>query len=955
MQLAKALRSPFVGRREELQRLLVAVARSPSAVIVEGEAGVGKTRLIEELAVARSTLVLTGHCQSQAEPFPLMPVVEALRLAEEQVAGAHLSPVVGALRPLIPEWRGWLPEQIDADDPVTGRHLLFRALREVFVSLGSTLLVLEDVQWVDRQTTEFLKFLARRPPDELSVVATYRAEGIAETEFTRTYLSDFPAAAHVDRIAVRPLPWREAAALVEAVLGGSDVSEDLCALVYEHTAGLPLAVEEFVRLLHERSELVVTNRGWDRLSGRAVDVPARLRDAILARASHLRPGSLPRLRTLAVLGRPVPLSVLRAADITEQPWPPNCLDEAIVGGLVHESDGKMSFRHTLAQQAIYEDIPPALRCELHRRAAFALSDYHGVPAIEIARHHERGGDVVASIHFAQRAADQAVAVHDHAAACRILLSLLRHEWLPDESRLEIATALAEAARPGGAAAEALAALAPILERCPLQQEDRGRLRLRVGVLLHHLGRLEEACRQFEWSVEDLGREPEAIRALCALAWPLRHRVTVTQHLAWLLDAEGRAADETSAKDSSLTRLFVAFDGAVVRLAFGDPMARTTLEGLECPPSGAARRIAARAYGNAAELATYLGDCAAAASFLATHEDLSRPGGGAEEELRQVPRLLLNYRRGEWTGLEDAARQCHHHDRFGQDAMLARTLADSTRLAATGTPQAAADLGCSVRDAWDVGLLPAALLGTEALAMWHLWRDNPAKAIELASDGLEHVATKGMWVWAGPVVLVTAEGLVADGRPAEAKSFALRVSRQLHTRHAPEATAACAAALALATAAAGPPSGREAQMTGAVGGWLELSRPLDAALTQVAWARVRRTARPPDASVQMAGAIAQLETVGAHWYARLARQDLRRWGGEPVVPHRGGRRAYGEQLSPREVEIVRLAAAGRTNREIGGVLCLSTRTVENHLARAFRKLGVRSRRSLLATSGETPQN
>ncbi len=123
--------------------------------------------------------MLVGHCHRVREPFFLGPVVEALCGLERRELRRPLSPVVGALRPLLPELEEVLPPQPAAiGDPRAERHRIFRALRDLLAALGPAVCVLEDLHWADESTLELLTFLLTDPPEELSLVVTVRSEDL---------------------------------------------------------------------------------------------------------------------------------------------------------------------------------------------------------------------------------------------------------------------------------------------------------------------------------------------------------------------------------------------------------------------------------------------------------------------------------------------------------------------------------------------------------------------------------------------------------------------------------------------------------------------------------------------------------------------------------------------------------------------------------------------------------
>ena len=163
--------------------MLLRMARTPPALgLVVGEAGVGKTRLVQELPrrpelEGRTTLV--GQCHPLGEPFPFGPVVEAVAQARRlSPRPGRLTAVTGALVPLLPELDDWLPPSLPpTGDARLDRHRLFRAVVELLDGFGTTVLVLEDLHWIDPNTLELLTFLVRHLPPRLSLLLIHRDTG----------------------------------------------------------------------------------------------------------------------------------------------------------------------------------------------------------------------------------------------------------------------------------------------------------------------------------------------------------------------------------------------------------------------------------------------------------------------------------------------------------------------------------------------------------------------------------------------------------------------------------------------------------------------------------------------------------------------------------------------------------------------------------------------------------
>ena len=287
------IRAPgFIGRDRELAALAHALTGGSAVVLVEGEAGIGKTRLIQEFldgATGQQDRALVACCPPLRTPLTLGPLVDAARQATESVAGLGLTDLAGALRPLFPEWARDLPPAPEpAGDATAARHRVFRALAELLDRLGVTVLVVEDAHWADETTVEFLLFLVSRRPRPLSLVVTFRPEDVPEGSLL-SRLSRHAAGTSGLRLTLRSLDVAETAGLVSSMLDGEPVSETFAELLHAHTDGLPLALEESVRLLHERADLRLFEGEWMRHHLDQITVPPTVRDAVLERTGRMAP------------------------------------------------------------------------------------------------------------------------------------------------------------------------------------------------------------------------------------------------------------------------------------------------------------------------------------------------------------------------------------------------------------------------------------------------------------------------------------------------------------------------------------------------------------------------------------------------------------------------------------------------------------------------------------------
>lgn len=314
--------SPALVRRSwELSQLASAVRAAPAVVVVEGEAGIGKTWLVTEVRdrLAAHRRFATGWCRSIRGAVSAGTRIEAVRGLGDRLGPSGLSPVAGALRPLLPELATMLPAlPPDLDDRVAERHRVFRALVEVLAAVGPAVLVLEDVHWADEQTVDFVSYLLGAPPPDLSVVVTLRGEEADPA--VRALAATLPRLVTRVELALRPLDWKGTGELAAAIPGTGHVSKDFASYLQERTSGLPFAIEEVLAVLRGRDP----GRG-DAYSRRALeelDVPSGIRGPAMMRVSRLSPDARAVIDAAAVLKTTMPAAVVTATDLPYPAGPP---------------------------------------------------------------------------------------------------------------------------------------------------------------------------------------------------------------------------------------------------------------------------------------------------------------------------------------------------------------------------------------------------------------------------------------------------------------------------------------------------------------------------------------------------------------------------------------------------------------------------------------------------------
>jgi DNA-binding CsgD family transcriptional regulator/tetratricopeptide (TPR) repeat protein len=940
----------FVGREREVAVLRNALSRPPAVVLVEAESGGGKSRLMQEfLATADSSMrrTLVAVCPPFREALTLGPVVDAIRRSHDDVSGLCLSALAGALRPLFPEWAEALPPSpAPLDDAKAARHRLFRALAELVSAAEITGLVVEDVHWADGITLEFLLYLAsHQQAGAPSLVLTYRPEEVTSGSPLRRLTARLPAGTTQVRIGLAPLDLAGTAGMVSSMLYGEPVAPDLAGYLHTHTDGVPLAVEESVRLLRDRDDLVRRDGLWIRRSGAALRVSPTIRDSVQERVQRLGGPAQQVLRAAAVLGEASEPRVVAGVAALPAAEVEPALNEAIASGLLREDDrGRLTFRHVFLEQAVYQAVTGTERRRLHLRAGRALEATHPPPVAQLTRHFREANEVAQWCRYAEQAAARAVASDDRTTATALLNDVLAVAELPGPVRLRLANQLGAVALSRGEDVDELhhhvvRTVRTVLVAGGLTVPEQAQIRNLLGRLLVQQGELTAAQAELEQAAPHLVDDPvQAARAMTYLGWPQNGSWPAEVHAAWLR----RAAEMLPRIVSPVDRLALTVDRATALLMLGDESGwAVTAELPTDPPDAQTRFQVARGCLNIGYASIVWGRYDEARHRLEAGAKLADAGQNWRHFARlQLALADLDWLTGVWEGLEARA-----------DAMLDSDVADpmlrlmATRLAgrlqaARGTARRAErQLEQVLAEARAQGAVDDVVTAAADVGRLHLTAGRVDEALRVTLEPFQLMEVKGAWVWATELATVRVEALVTAGRRAEAAALATAYAQGLHGRRAPAARAGLANCRAIL-------SGDPAAYARAARAWERLPRPYEALLARERQASGLLAAGRPGPGLALLHQVWQgLLDLGARRDADRLAQLLRQHGSEVRHPWRGGRRGYGTELSPREQEVVRLVLAGKTNREIAQMLHKSPRTVAGQLGSVMRKLGVSSRTEL----------
>lgn len=926
MQRSTGVDSPrLVGRDAELRRLTDALEQLPTLIMVEGEAGLGKSRLVRE---ALSALALKGSrslvavCPPFREALTLGPIVDAARQAASSgtgVAGLGLSALAGTLRPLFPEWTHDLPPAPQPlADAGAARHRLIRAFAELLDRLGIEILVVEDVHWADEATLELLLFLASRQPLVLSLVLTYRPEEVSADSLLLRLSSRVPTGTggSPTRISLGGLAVADTAGLVSSMLDDEHVSTEFAAFLHERTAGVPLVLEECVRLMWDRADLVQRDGEWVRRTLDEIAVPPTIRDAVTERVARLGADAQRVLLAAAVLGDPSDERTLgEVSGLTGSessvidPVAEAAVSDAVRSGLLVEDSsgpGRIAFRHALAARAVSDRAAPSERRAAHRRAAAFLETVRPRPIGRLAHHFRESGETARWCEYTEQAADVALVSGDHLTAVTLLHELITEPRLSADAVAPLVRKMPFLAFTGYARrADVIVALRAVLETDRLSARDRADVRGQLGRVLFSLGDYAAAAAELELAIPDLGEGTFADAwAMTVLGLPWAGTWPASTHLRWLERARRFAAGSELVPHE---RMILLVNRVTALLELGEESGWTLAGELgedESTPQLAVER--ARTELNIGDAAMRWG------RYAEARVRLNRAVGIAERHGYQVIRnmatvtlLRLDYLTGTGHGLAERAEECADAADMPVCRLEALLVGAQLRLATAGGDEQFDELLRTLREeSKRRGIIALWLESAAAHARLRLAAGDAEEALALTSDPVRLLMDKNIWIWATEIAPVRVAALTAADRQTEAERLVAAFEEGLRGRCAPAAQSALEECRAVSAEGRGEFEAAARAWDLAALAWAQLPRPHEEARAREGVERCTRAARGV-----------------------------------------GGRRGYGSRLSPRESEVVRLVLRGMTNRQIAVELSRSPSTVGVQLKSAMRKYGVGSRTAL----------
>ena len=957
--------APILGRDRELAHLadLVGLGGQPRSrsVLLAGDAGVGKTRVLAELtsrAGAEGWRTAVGHCLDFGDSaLPYLPFSELFgRLALEDPEGSRrLAETFPALNHLQPG-RRLLSGTATAPGEGLDRAELFEAVHGALDQLGDDaplMVVVEDAHWADQSTRDLLTFLFTRPfRSPVAVVTSYRSDDLHRRHPLRATVAEWVRVPGVHRLQLPPLADEVVRRLVRNLYGGDMAPRDLLRIV-DRAEGNAFFAEE----------LVAAELGDQGL-------PDDLADLLLVRLDRLDDESRSVVRAAAVAGRRVSHPLLSAVvDLG-----PDALERALRAAveshvLVRVGDDSYAFRHALLAEAVYDDLLPGERVRLHAAYADAIGSQRVEgTAAELARHARAAHDLDTAVRASIEAGDDAMSVGgpdeaaQHYETALELLSDPRRTLDGDLDLITLVIRTSEAVIASGHPQRARKIVKDQLLRLPGDAPAHHRARLLMA--------WATATLLTESSLEAVEATTEAIGLVEDEPTPLRAKLMGVHARAELDHGHDRIAARFATEALALAQKLD------MPMLIAD--ATTTLAGVD-------QRVgdpdtAMRSLREIVERARAAGDTSAEMRSLfllgGLHHELAELGEArrhfhlAAEAARNAGRpwapygfdarlieALTAYQMGDWDGALEIV------DRVTTPGPpVAEALLNAVRMsvaAGRGEP-AAVELLPAVRPLWDrdgmLGILsgPAALDAygdagdvTAMLAVHddivetvgRIWNEHFQARVRISALAIGQLANAAARAASGeraglldpvPAMLAGVEGVQQQVRKRkrpngpEGLAWLARVQAE-HLR------------LRWLTGVDAPD---EKDLVAAweetVAAFEEMGHVFEVARSRARLGAVlRATGRVEDARV----------------HTDTARETARRLGAAPLLAELGAagaarptraRDSAGETLTSREAEILTLVAEGRSNSEIARQLFISAKTVSVHVSNILAKLGASGR-------------
>ncbi|MBF6338016.1 AAA family ATPase [Nocardia abscessus] len=926
----------FVGRAAELAALQDAY-RDPAVhtVLVGGEAGIGKSRLVAEFTtrLGARTAVLSGRCpEFGARGLPFTPFVAVMRalLREQGVEG--LAALLPKSEPALGRWLPELAARTGAAEPETDRIRLFGEILTVLEQFSMTkplVVVLEDLHWADEAGLELLAFLvANLAREDLFLVGTYRP---ADSGPLRKLVAGLRRDQGVLLLTPPPLTRHEVGRQL-AALRGREPEAGTIARVFERSKGIPLFVEA--------------------LGPAPGATPAELSELLLGYLSDLPEQAASVLRLAAAAGSPVRHSLLAAASDLAEDALTAALHKLVDQRLLTPTGTGYEFRHVLIRDAVYDDLLPAERKGLHTRLSRALlacrnRDQDHCPNGELAYHAYAAGEFALALEAAWDAAADAESIGAQRVQVRHLDQVLElWDRVPeaasrvDADRIDVVEAVVAACYRGGVVERGITAADEALAAIDAATDPE-----RAARLHHYRAGLRNQSSG--------GGEDDLLAALAYLP-PDRPTLLRGEVLAELAAARVFSGATAAAENDARAAVEVA-----EQLGAGPLTARAyAYLGLATADR---REVAVAHFERAHAAAKAAGDPGTLLTVVLWESALLVSAGAYEAAVAAIQQGL---------------RAAHETYRFAEAAPIL-LVKWAQALTALGRWNQALDL---IDESLTERLPP---LSTAALLLCHariMLARGDADAAATSAATAQPLLGDRRWARQYQIQLHTVQSEIARaaGNPRRAAEIGAATlaaddlaahhhegwalaDAVARTRCAPMVLGSVTAKLPVITAVDAAyrdschavRSGRAADWAAAVSSWRTLRQPYELARSLLEAGEAELAAGDRAAARDALRSVLELaDELAAAPLAQQARQLADRAGivlAEPGDRPAAAQPASTAGLTPRELDVLRLVSTGASNRQIAAELFISANTAGVHISRILTKLGASSRTEAAATA------
>jgi DNA-binding CsgD family transcriptional regulator len=561
-------RSPsLVGREGQFAQLRqafeAACSGEPVTVLIGGEAGIGKTRLTEEFAgevVAAGARAVVGYSVPlDGEGPAFAPIVGIVREIHAEFGTRKVLELAGpgseALASLVPEI-GAAPTAA-----VEGRGRLYEVVTSLLERVATEqplVVILEDLQWADSPTRDLLRFLARSVRDaRLLVLCTYRTDELHRGHPLRPLLAELDRLRQVRRVEVTRLGFDDVVVQLRDLVG-HDVGRGRVERIYQRSEGIPFFVEELACV--------------DDDSDSAQLLPGSLRDLLLVRVEPLTEDAQRLLRLMSAAGSRVDHAMLTEVSDKHTGQLELALREAVSAGVIVVDGDGYAFRHALLREAVHDDMLPGEHARMHARYALALEQHpelmpHTPIAVEVAHHWYSAHDVERAFAWSLTAADELVQAYAHGTAQQMLeraLELWDQVAEPEKvagcDRIDLLMRAANEAFDAGELERSLSLAKEALRLVDEQAEPA-----RAGWVMAYVANVKERVGRPD-AIELLMRARELIPAVPASA-PRAEALdwlSTLLMLAWRCDEAMEAVDEAERVAAAASRPHIVASARITR-------------------------------------------------------------------------------------------------------------------------------------------------------------------------------------------------------------------------------------------------------------------------------------------------------------------------------------------------------------------------------------------------------